>query len=114
MLINRWLCPGFKRSKIVRKEKKKSFSVFSHLVFHPRLMLLDLYQTVYTLPNDTFFDWSKLKAFADNKINVAKKQKFFLGWVENIVGKEEIAGYRHFHLFSTMFSKASFSRGVKS
>ena len=31
--------------------------------------------------------WSKLKAFADNKINVTEKLKFVLGPVEYIVGK---------------------------
>ena len=28
------------------------------------------YSGVYSLPNDKFLDWSKLKAFADDKINV--------------------------------------------
>ena len=32
-------------------------------------------------------DWLKLKAFADDKINVTEKLKFVLGGVENIVGK---------------------------
>ena len=27
-------------------------------------------------PNHIFLDWSKLKAFADNKINVTEKLKF--------------------------------------
>ena len=34
--------------------------------------------------------------------------------LENIVGEEENVGYQHFLLFPTMFSKAFFSRGVKS
>ena len=33
--------------------------------------------------------WSKLKALADDKINVTEKLKFVLGRVENIVGKGE-------------------------
>ena len=45
---------------------------------------------VNSLPKDKFLDWSKLKAFADNKSNVA--EKFVLGRVENIVGKGENAG----------------------
>ena len=45
-----------------------------------------------SLPNDKILDWSKLKAFADDKINVTEKLKFVLGRVENIVGKGENAG----------------------
>ena len=52
-----------------------------------------------TLPNDKIKDWSKLKAFADDKINVTKKLKCVLGRVENIVGKGDNAGHQHFLLF---------------
>ena len=50
---------------------------------------------INSLPNDKFLDWSKLKAFADDKINVIENLKFVLGWVENIVGKGENAGFSH-------------------
>ena len=46
-----------------------------------------------SLPNDKILDWSKLKAFADDKISVNRKLKFDLERVENIVGKGENAGY---------------------
>ena len=46
-----------------------------------------------TLPNDKISDWSKLKAFADNKINVTQKLKFVLGRVENSEGKGENASF---------------------
>ena len=52
--------------------------------------------------------------YADDKIIVTQKLKFVLGRVENIVEKEDNAGYEHFIFFFTMFSKAFFSRGVKS
>ena len=29
-----------------------------------------------SLPNDKFLDWSKMKAFADKKLNLAKTLKF--------------------------------------
>ena len=45
-----------------------------------------------SLPKDKILDRSKLKAFADDKINVNQKLKFDLGKVENIVGKGENAG----------------------
>ena len=49
-----------------------------------------------SLPNDKIFlDWSKLKAFADDKINVNKKIEIGLGRVENIVGKGENAGFSY-------------------
>ena len=51
------------------------------------------------LSNKKILDWSKLKAFADDKINVTQKLIFALGRVENIVGKGENAGYQHFLFF---------------
>ena len=38
-------------------------------------------------------DWSRLEAFADDKINVTEKLKCVLGRVENITGKRENASY---------------------
>ena len=61
------------------------------------------------LPNNKFLDWSKLKAFADNKRNLAEKLKFILGRVENIVGKGENVGFQHFFLFPQCFQMASIS-----
>ena len=65
------------------------------------------------VPNNKFLDWSKLKAFADNKINVTQKLKFDLGRVENVLGKGVNAGYQQFRLFPQCFQKASFSRLLK-
>ena len=69
-----------------------------------------------SLPNDTFFDQSKFKAFADYKIKVIEKLKFVLARVENSVRKGVIAGYQHslhFLLFSLCFQGASFSVSLK-
>ena len=49
-----------------------------------------------SLPNGKILDLTKLKAFADDKINVTKMLQFALGSVENIVGKGENAGYQCF------------------
>ena len=57
-------------------------------------------------------NWSKFKAFADDKINVINKLKFALGLLENIVGKGESAGVQHFLLFSLCFQKASVLSGL--
>ena len=40
-------------------------------------------------------DHSKLKAFADKKINLTAKVKFVFEREENIVGKEENAGHHN-------------------
>ena len=56
---------------------------------------------------------SKLKTFADNKSNVTQKLKFKLGRVENIMGKDENAGYLHFLHFPQCFQNASSSGSLK-
>ena len=61
------------------------------------------------LPNDKIVDLSKLKAFADDNLNVNQKRKLPLGRVENNVGKEENAGYQHFFLFPQCFQEASYT-----
>ena len=48
-----------------------------------------------------------LKAFADDKLNVAKITISLCDRVENTVGKEENAGYQHFLLFPQCFQKPS-------
>ena len=66
-----------------------------------------------SLPNDKILDQSKLKAFADDKIDFVEMMIYILDMVENTVGKGENAGYQHFLLF-LQFSKAFFLRVVKS
>ena len=44
------------------------------------------------VPDDKILDWSKLKSFANDEINVTEKLKFVLERVENIVGKGKNAG----------------------
>ena len=56
---------------------------------------------------------SKLKAFADNKLNVPRKIKFAFNKVENEVGKGDNAGYQHFLLFPQALQK-SLSKGRKN
>ena len=65
------------------------------------------------LPQNKFLDWSKLKAYADNKINVTKWLKFVLERAENILGKEGNAGSQHFLLSQQCFQKATFLRLLK-
>ena len=52
-------------------------------------------------------DLTKLKAFADNMLNVAEIKISFYNRLENTVGKGENAGYQHFLLFQQCFAKPS-------
>ena len=66
---------------------------------------------INSLPNNKCLDWSKLKAFTDDKINVTEKQNSVCE--ENIVGKGENTGYQHFLLFPQCFQKPSVSGSIK-
>ena len=46
------------------------------------------------LPHDKILGLPKLKAFADDKLNVTQNVKIVFYRIENIVGKEENAGYQ--------------------
>ena len=60
---------------------------------------------VNSLTNDKISDVTKLKAFADDRINEAQMRISVFDWVENIVRKGENAGYQHFLLFPQCFQK---------
>ena len=45
------------------------------------------------IPNDKILVWTKLKAFAEGKLDVAKIMISFYDMIKNIVGKGENAGY---------------------
>ena len=61
---------------------------------------------------DKILDVTKLKAFADDKLNDAKMISLF-DRVENTVGKGENAGYQHFLLFPQCFPKPSSLESLK-
>ena len=64
---------------------------------------------INSLPNDKI-----LEAFADVKCNVGKLMISLFDEVENLVEKEENAGYQHFLLFPQCFPKPSSLGVVKS
>ena len=73
-----------------------------------RLILIQCKINLFNpLPNEIFLDMTKLKAFADNKLNVAKINISLCDRVENTVGKEENAGYQHFLLFPQCLPRPS-------
>ena len=57
---------------------------------------------------------TKFKAFADDKLNIAKMIISLCDRVENTVGKEEKCWLPAFSSFATVLSKAFFFRVVKS
>ena len=86
----------------------KQFQNLTEILYHT-------IPTINSLPYDKISDQSKLKAFADDKLKVIQMAKFVLDKIENIVGKEENAGYQHFLLFPQCFQKGIFFfRVVKS
>ena len=66
------------------------------------------------LPNNTFLDWSKFKAFADDKINVNLKTEILFGIGRKHLWKRRKCWLPAFSPFPTMFSKGLFFRVVKS
>ena len=73
---------------------------------------LNILSYINPLQNDRILDRSKLKAFADNKVNVAQKLKFVYGRVEYIVGKGEYAVCQHFLLFPQCYQNSFLLEGV--
>ena len=59
-----------------------------------------------SLPNHKILNWSKLKAFADDKIKVLEMTIFVFDRVKDIVEKGENAVYQHFLLFQQCFQRA--------
>ena len=70
-------------------------------------------QMFTSLPNNKILDVTKLNAFADDKVNVAQMLVSVFDRIENIVGKGENAGYKHFS-FSHYVFKGFFFGVVKS
>ena len=73
------------------------------------------YYRINSLPNNKIPDWSKLKAFADDNLNVVKMTISLFDRLEKTVGKGENAGYQHFLLFPVFFKAfylGSFKVGI--
>ena len=64
-------------------------------------------------PHDKILDQTKLKAFADNKLNVTKVIISVFDRVENIVGKGEIACTSNFSFSHNVFKRLLSQRRQK-
>ena len=65
-------------------------------------------------PKRQILDSSKPKEFPDDKFKFYENDRKFSKWVENTVGKGEIARYEQFLLFPSVFSEDLYRRQVKS
>ena len=61
----------------------------------------------------THYQMTKLKKFADDNFKFDENGRKVSKWVENTVGKEEIARYEQFLLFPQCFQKACFPEASK-
>ena len=78
---------------------------FGNIVGKAFLLFPQCFLSFNPFLNDGILDMTKLKAFADDKMNVAKMMIYLFNWVENTVGKGENAGYQHFLFFPQCFQK---------
>ena len=65
------------------------------------------------LPNNKIWDVIKLKAFADDKLNVGNMKISLFDREENCVGKGENTGYQHFLLFPQCFPNPTYFGSLK-
>ena len=66
-----------------------------------------VWEWVNSLTHNNISDVTKSKAFAGEKLNIAKMTNSLFDREENTAGKGENAGYQHFLLFPCCFSKPS-------
>ena len=66
---------------------------------------LDKFRILLTLPKWPILDPSNFKDFAGDNFKFDKNSRMFSKWIENAVGKGEIAPYEHFLLFPQCFQK---------
>ena len=63
------------------------------------------YGSLNPFPKRQILDSSKPKEFADDNFNFDENERKFSKWVENTVGKGEIARYEQFLIFPQCFQK---------
>ena len=74
-------------------------SSFSHIFFYFFFFFFKPF------PKRQILDFSKLKEFADDNFEIHENGRKFVKWVENTVGKGEIACSEQFLLFPRSFLK---------
>ena len=85
----------FPRCSLPQQRQKSSFEIrlicpqANALSFDKEFNVCNSIIPPYSLPNDKISDWSKLKAFADDKIDVTEKWKFVFGKGRKLYGKRK-------------------------
>ena len=96
---------------LVYKIKKFHFTHISYLCNLKKLDKEKKWSSPF--PNDKILEMTKLKAFTDDKLNIAKMIISLFDRVENTVGKGVNAGYQHFLLSPQCFPKPCSYRLLK-
>ena len=90
------------------------FSICTSLKFLGLVRVIPDCKSVFNpFPQDKILDQPKLKAFADDTLNVTKMVISVFDRVENMVGKGEIACTSNFSFSHHVFKKASFPEASK-
>ena len=96
-----WLHLSLDKRYILSSNEQNIHAITSMRFFLNTVSLIFL--ELNPLPNGKILDWSKFKAFEDDKINVAEMMISVSDWVENIVGKGEIFCFSHNVFKSLLF-----------
>ena len=99
------------RLQILSVWKSVKFFVWERV----KAIALNLYcsiPNINSIPIDKILDMTKLRAFADNKLNVAEMTISLYHTVENTVEKRENAGFQHFLFFPECSSLGSLKVGI--
>ena len=93
--------------KAMGNRENASYKHFLHIsqcfLLHQRYKLSLV--TPLPFPKRQIVDSSKLKEFADDNFKLYEKDRKFSKWVENTVGKGEIARYEQFFLLPQCFQR---------
>ena len=96
------------RVQKVNLEKRKYcfWDLYTEFLLLPLCCQTIDFFTHWPFPKQQILESSKLKEFADDSFKVGENGRKFSKWIENTVGKGEIACYEQFLLFPQCLPKA--------
>ena len=84
------------------------------MIYHVSYLPVSLTLSFNFSPNNTILGWSKLKAFADDNVNVTQKLKFVLGRIEKNIRYKKILVTGILSLSKNVFKSLLFKGYKKS
>ena len=90
-----WYLAGYNAQRL--SIKTPFYICMDHVVFYSI--------SAYLFPKRQIVDSSKLREFADDNFKFGENDGKFFKWLENTMGKGEIARYEQFLLFPRCFQK---------